>query len=56
MIDIKQLRENPEKVKKAICSRNQKYAALIDDLLAKDKAYRAALNEVEAMPAADARP
>ena len=47
MLDIKFVRANPEKAKAAMAERSGGYLPVLETILGKDAAYRAALAEIE---------
>ena len=51
MLDIKQIRENPDKIKAALARRNKDYAAEVGQILALDEKRRALLQKTEALKA-----
>ena len=51
MLDIKLIKENPEKVKQALARRNKDYSAEVDRLVELDLKRRELLQKTEAMKA-----
>lgn len=51
MIDMKLVRKEPEKVKERLSRRDEKYVAMVDELLAVDRKRRNILSEVENLKA-----
>ncbi|MBI4368692.1 MAG: serine--tRNA ligase, partial [Elusimicrobia bacterium] len=49
MLDIKILRENPDRVRRGIINRGGRYLPVLEEALSLDSVYRAALKEVEAL-------
>lgn len=47
MLDIRGIRENPQKIKERLCSRNKNYDSLIDEILSLDIKRREILNSSE---------